>query len=423
MSEYPAAPTHEEPFRQTPESLNGSHTHGFMLPGGETLQVAPPDPELGRRAAAFFGGAAAFVLIGGVLAVFLKGYAADFMLSGLEILPFAILGALAHAGSRATWGIVVSYLWLAILLTMMVGFVIGTSLLVISASGAFGGRFDSLPASVPTYSAGNLAAVVFFTLLGIAIAGMLCMPAARTTLARTLPLDPASNVHAIALSLTAGATVMFMGQLAGAGGHPVLLDMVQITPEGNKELTPEKLLLSMLFTLAWSIPGGIVAVGYPLTRTLRESMTRLGFVRPTVRQVVGALVGSVALVAFMNYAIDPVITGTWKLFGWPPTDVEAFEKLLAPAMTPLGAVIIAVTAGVGEEMAIRGVLQPRLGILLPNLFFTSLHAMQYGFDGLLSVFIVGMILGYIRKRTNTTTSAIVHGTYDFILVMMSILLK
>jgi membrane protease YdiL (CAAX protease family) len=146
-------------------------------------------------------------------------------------------------------------------------------------------------------------------------------------------------------------------------------------------------------------------------------------VKPTALQVLGGLVGAGALVAFMNFAVDPLITGAWKFFGWPPTDVEAFEKLLAPAMTPFGAVIIAVSAGVGEELAIRGVLQPRLGILLPNLFFTSLHAMQYGFDGLLSVFIVGMVLGYVRKRTNTTTSAIVHGTYDFILVMLSIYLK
>ena len=60
---------------------------------------------------------------------------------------------------------------------------------------------------------------------------------------------------------------------------------------------------------------------------------------------------------------------------------------------------------------------------MPNIFFTSLHAMQYGFDGLLSVFMVGMILGLVRKRTNTSTSAIVHGTYDFILVVATMMQK
>jgi membrane protease YdiL (CAAX protease family) len=45
--------------------------------------------------------------------------------------------------------------------------------------------------------------------------------------------------------------------------------------------------------------------------------------------------------------------------------------------------------------------------------FTSVHAFQYGFDVLIQVLILGFILGYIRKASNTTTSAIVHSGYDF----------
>jgi membrane protease YdiL (CAAX protease family) len=67
------------------------------------------------------------------------------------------------------------------------------------------------------------------------------------------------------------------------------------------------------------------------------------------------------------------------------------------------------------------VLQPRLGILLSNLFFTAMHALQYHWDALLLVFVIGMALGLIRRRTNTTTSAIVHGTYDFLLIMAAVL--
>ncbi|MDQ5852454.1 MAG: CPBP family intramembrane metalloprotease, partial [Chloroflexota bacterium] len=99
----------------------------------------------------------------------------------------------------------------------------------------------------------------------------------------------------------------------------------------------------------------------------------------------------------------------------------AFDRLLGAAISPAGAVLIGITAGLGEELAVRGVLQPRLGILLSNLFFTSLHAFQYSFDGLLSVFIIGLILGIVRARSNTTTSSIVHGVYDFVLVMISAL--
>jgi len=93
---------------------------------------------------------------------------------------------------------------------------------------------------------------------------------------------------------------------------------------------------------------------------------------------------------------------------------------MAGLLSPPGAIVIGVTAGLGEELAVRGVLQPRLGILLSNVFFTSLHALQYNWDGLLSVFLLGLVLGVIRQRTNTTTSAITHGTYDAILVLLSL---
>ena len=418
------APPAPEPEAPTPEDMTQAgamEPSAFVLPDGEALEVAPADPDMGQRAIRFFGGVALFLVVGCILAVMLQGYAADFMVAGLQILPFPILAALAHAGSRALWGVILSYLWMAIILTGIVGFVVGGSLFVFVASGAFGGRLSTLPPSVPTYGVGHLVGVILVALLGTVVTGALCFPAARLAVSRRLAIDPHSHVHAIGLATTAGISVLFLGQLAASAGHPIMLDTMHIVQ--TDELTPERMLFLMVFTLAWSVPGAIVAVGYPLTRNLKESLARLGFVRPTARQVVGGVLGAGALVLFMNFAVDPVITGVWKFFRWPPTDIEAFEKLLAPAMTPLGAVVIAITAGVGEEMAIRGVLQPRLGILLPNLFFTSLHAMQYGFDGLLSVFLVGMILGYIRMRTNTTTSAIVHGTYDFILVMASIYLK
>ena len=94
---------------------------------------------------------------------------------------------------------------------------------------------------------------------------------------------------------------------------------------------------------------------------------------------------------------------------------------MANLVTPVGAVLIGITAGLGEELAVRGLLQPRIGLIASNLVFTGFHAFQYGADGLLSVFIIGVILGVVRARTNTTTSAIVHGVYDFTLVLIAAL--
>ncbi|RME50357.1 MAG: CPBP family intramembrane metalloprotease, partial [Caldilineae bacterium] len=118
--------------------------------------------------------------------------------------------------------------------------------------------------------------------------------------------------------------------------------------------------------------------------------------------------------------LDLGIGWLWESMGWARTDAEAFSELIAFAFNPLGAVVLAISAGVGEELGVRGVLQPRLGILFSNLFFTSLHAFQYNWDALLVVFLIGLIFGVLRKYTNTTTSALAHALYDFILVMLAI---
>jgi membrane protease YdiL (CAAX protease family) len=165
------------------------------------------------------------------------------------------------------------------------------------------------------------------------------------------------------------------------------------------------------------VPAAVVAVGYPVRRSFGEALRRLGLVRPVAWQV--AL--GVALIPAFYFVTDGAEGGIerlWKALGWPTTNSKAFDELMSFAISPLGAVVVGVTAGLGEEMAVRGVLQPRLGILLSNLFFTSLHALQYNWDGLASVFLIGLGLGVIRKYTNTTTSAIVHGGYDFSLVLV-----
>lgn len=95
---------------------------------------------------------------------------------------------------------------------------------------------------------------------------------------------------------------------------------------------------------------------------------------------------------------------------------------MAFALSPIGAIVIGITAGVGEELAVRGVLQPRMGLWLSNLFFTSLHAFQYHWDALLVVFVVGLICGVVRNRFNTTTAALVHGVYNCVLILLAVAL-
>jgi len=227
-------------------------------------------------------------------------------------------------------------------------------------------------------------------------------------------------VLAFAISLAAGMTVMLFGHLVGSGGRPFLLELIRLSPAVGEELAKASTLESAIYLFIWTVPCAMMAVGYPVIRDARETMERLGFVRPTWAQVGGAIGLAVVLVAVV-LASEQVIGAVWRFTGWPRTDTKAFEVLMRPLFTVAGAFVVGITAGVGEELMMRGVLQPRLGIVLPNLLFTSLHAMQYSWDVLLIVFSLGLVLGVVRQRTNTTTAAIVHGTYDFILVMGAVL--
>jgi membrane protease YdiL (CAAX protease family) len=114
------------------------------------------------------------------------------------------------------------------------------------------------------------------------------------------------------------------------------------------------------------------------------------------------------------------IESIWKTMGWQGTDGELIKELFGFTAGAVGAVIASIVAGLGEEIVFRGVLQPRLGIFLPALMFASVHAMQYDFDALIQVLFLGIVFGIIRKKTNTTTSAIIHGGYDLVLLLTTV---
>jgi membrane protease YdiL (CAAX protease family) len=93
------------------------------------------------------------------------------------------------------------------------------------------------------------------------------------------------------------------------------------------------------------------------------------------------------------------------------TTQHLFSGVLA---SPTGIVAIAVLPAICEEVLFRGALQPRLGLAVTALLFTSIHT-QYSisFDTL-GVFVLAIGLGLIRKYTNTTTSGLAHATYNLI---------
>jgi hypothetical protein len=356
------------------------------------------------------------------------GEASKFMTVGIQFIPLAVLAALAYAGLKNSVAAAFTYVWLAILMLGMLLLVASYTVLGAIKDIRLFYEWLAHPRDVALTQvfredagAVVLLCIVLMMLVLLISLSMLLRPV-RVVLARVIPIDPDNFVHKIALCFLTLVTLGSFLPLIVLGGQPPLLLLINApAPEGSLgqsmdiSVRPQDL----IYQFVWTIPATFVAAGWPIVRNFKAMLVRLGFVQPTLLQVIGGVLGGVVLAVVAAFGLDPGINQLWRAMGWGTTDVEAFGQLMSQLITPVGAVLIGVTAGVGEELAVRGLLQPRIGLIASNLVFTSLHAFQYGVDALLSVFIVGLILGLIRMRTNTTTSAIVHGVYDFVLVFAS----
>ena len=346
----------------------------------------------------------------------LGGEGSSFAATGVMYIPFVLLALLAYLGLRNDAAKILAVLWCLGLLGLAS---LGVTSFTLLASGAIdpaalanGGRLEEM-------DFGAIGGVLGIAALGLLLGLAALLPPVRRMASRVLPLDADSFVHGMAMALVVSLSLTLLAPLIVTGLPPLLSDAFIQMAESSGSLDSQSNLLATVYVLVWTVPLAVFAVGYGVRRDFAASLRRLGFVRPTLQQVAIGVVVAVVLVFAASY-LDKGIGLLWEALGWPRTDGEAFSKLIAFAFTPLGAIVLGISAGLGEELGVRGVLQPRLGILPSNLLFASLHALQYGWDGVLIVFLLGAVFGILRKRTNTTTSAIAHGLYDFLLVMMAI---
>jgi membrane protease YdiL (CAAX protease family) len=89
--------------------------------------------------------------------------------------------------------------------------------------------------------------------------------------------------------------------------------------------------------------------------------------------------------------------------------------MIAGGLSQWDTLLLGVSAGVGEELALRGALQPKLGVFLTSLLFALLHV-QYSWFGVGIILVLGLLLGTIRNRTSTTVAILVHALYDMFAV-------
>ncbi len=360
--------------------------------------------------AALLGCVGVGMLVGGELG--------DFMTASMQVLPFVVLAILAYLAIEQFWAKVVSVLWLGMLLFGFAVFCLMWSMLALTDPSTVQSFASPSGTSLsPQLQAGGLRqlGVVFLVLGGASLLGIPgFLPAVRRVLSRVVPLEPDSFVHTIALVTVVSVSLMACVPLLVLNEPPILAASSIAFLE--ESMTSESAAMSRfeIYAMLWTIVGAFFIVGLGVRRTMHDVLKRLGFVRPTAKQLLAGIILSpllVAAVLVMGMGIDWL----WNFMGWPITNERALEVVFSSSLNPLGALISSVAAGVGEELAVRGVLQPRMGIFLSNFFFASMHALQYHWDGFFSVFLIGLVFAVIRQRTNTTTSAILHTGYDLVL--------
>ncbi|NQS77669.1 MAG: CPBP family intramembrane metalloprotease, partial [Methanoculleus bourgensis] len=342
----------------------------------------------------------------------LEGEVESFLTAALDVALFVILAMLAYLAEdrhRAfRWA---AAIWLLVLIGGLAAVTAGFGVMSILPAEAIEDEFN--PDSVDLDAAAEVA-LLLLGILGAAFASLVGFSRRfRVRLARYLPFDPDSFVHRVALVTILALTLIPPVPLLVTGVPPYLSPQFIDLLTDSGDLFADTVRLNA-YGLFWTLIASFLIAGACVRRTLPEALERLGLVRPTGREVVLAVAVAVALVGAFHF-IDPALAALVGYLGLPVTDTEAVNLLFAGSLTLPGIIVASIAAGFGEEVSIRGLLQPRFGILLPALLFASLHAYQYSWDGLISVFLAGIVFAYIRRYSNTTTSAITHTVYDLVL--------
>ncbi len=245
-----------------------------------------------------------------------------------------------------------------------------------------------------------------------AAAPLFLLPPVRKQLARLIQIDFRSSVHAIAVSFVMLVVINLTFTLAI--GLETLADLSEASEPSIGSLLFSLWVQQILFAV-WAMVG----IGWLTRRKWGQALERLGLVVPSPAAIavgIGTGLLSVGVIIVLEIVAQAV--------GWGLNeDVERLsESLIGPLLGSIpGILTLGLAAGIGEETLFRGALQPRFGLLFTSLLFAVVHS-QYGITlSTLAVFIVGLILGLLRMRFNTSTCVIAHASYNITLGMIAYL--
>jgi membrane protease YdiL (CAAX protease family) len=316
-------------------------------------------------------------------------------------------------------------------------------------------RFARVMALLLLYSAGEMLVVMVLALVGLYLVGpenwvwpmptetllrvkpvlqplawtllaLLCAPLlllwrpVRTFFARIHAVQIDTFRHWLGLVALFWFTFIPLTTLPILGGRAPLEVVAQLEPVLQRQAERGPMLgawYELLYSVGWTALLCLVAVGFPVWVKLPHAMARLGLTWPGWRAILFGVVASLAMVPIF-LGVDQVASAAVEALGLQKTSTAWIEQLFGRSFGFGAALAVAVSAGVGEELIWRGVIQPRYGLVPAALGFAAMHAFQYGPDGLISVLLAGLVLGVIRWRFNTTVAAVTHTGYDLWLLML-----
>ena len=215
--------------------------------------------------------------------------------------------------------------------------------------------------------------------------------------------NPNSRVHNVAVVLVLAVVVWTVASFVLQGGISGMADDLEINGIDTGDL---------LFQAVLEVAIALLGVGLAIRRGWSETMERLGLRLPTREDVtwgVGVGLACIVLMLVFNFIWVSV------------TSPEIVEEQTAATMqlnqlfsTIPMAFVLAITAAVGEEIWVRGALQPVFGILITSIFFVVLHTQVALTPGTFVIFIVALALGWLRQRHSTTAAIFAHFIFNFI---------
>jgi uncharacterized protein len=226
-----------------------------------------------------------------------------------------------------------------------------------------------------------------------ALIGLLAFPGPRGLLLSPLGLDPARSVHAV-VAVTLALTVLTA---------ILLFVSLKDEPPATIPFYATDSVISVVSDVVLALAG----VGFLLTRNFRAALDRLDLRPIRLRHAgwaVAAAAGFHLVVGAMEWTESIVLPGLHAL-------EERFDYEFVGVPPLVGAALVSVAAGIGEEILFRGALQPRVGVVISSSLFAMLHV-QYQLPGIVMIFAVGLALGLLKQWTSTTFTVIVHVVYD-----------